>query len=100
MFSPESVVFVSDVDGLYSGNPKDDPDARMYDTVTESLLGSVESGMSVADVTGGVAEKMRSMLRMCAPGRECHMINGKVPGRLLSILRGEDVISTKAVGGA
>ncbi|NLL94810.1 MAG: isopentenyl phosphate kinase family protein [Thermoplasmatales archaeon] len=99
LFPTESVVFVSDVDGLYSTNPKEDPDAVMYGVVTEDLLGNVESAMYVADVTGGVAGKMRSMLRMCAPGRDCHMINGKVPGRLLSLLRGEEVISTKAIGG-
>lgn len=99
LFSPEKVVFVSDVDGLYSGDPKKDPDAKFFGTVTKDVLSSVESDMHVADVTGGVAEKMRTMLRMCAPGRDCFLVNGRVEGRLEAILRGEDVISTKAVSG-
>jgi isopentenyl phosphate kinase len=53
----------------------------------------------VDDVTGGVYEKMMSMLRMTSSDRECVLINGTVPGRLLSALNGEDVICTTAKGG-
>ena len=47
-------------------------------------------------MTGGVVGKMESMLRMCDGKRECVLVNGTVPGRLLSLLKGEDVPCTVA----
>ena len=96
LYKPERVVFVSDIDGLYTANPKTDPDAELIRTVTPETLDSVSSVSDVDDVTGGVRNKMESMLRMCGEGRECVLINGTVPGRLLALLRGEDVTCTVA----
>ncbi len=96
MFGPEKVIFVSDVDGLYSSDPKADPDAEFYPLVTEEILKEASTGQSVADVTGGVAGKMRSMLKICGKGRDCMLIDGTVPGNLLSALRGEEVKCTIA----
>lgn len=96
VFSPERVVFVSDIDGLYDRNPKTHPDAGFIPVVTEEVMGKVESDGNVADVTGGVRNKMEAMLRMCGPGRDCVLVNGTVPGRLLSVLRGEEVTCTVA----
>ena len=96
LFKPDKVVFVSDIDGLYTVNPKTDPDAELIRTVTPETLDGVSSVSDVDDVTGGVRNKMESMLRMCGEGRECVLINGTVPGRLLALLRGEDVTCTVA----
>ncbi len=96
IFKPERVVFVSDIDGLYTSDPKTDSDAKLIDTVTEGTLEKISSGSTVDDVTGGVRGKMESMLRMCKDGRDCVLVNGTVPGRLLSLLKGEDVPCTIA----
>jgi isopentenyl phosphate kinase len=53
--------------------------------------------MSVADVTGGISEKMRAMLDMCSEGRDCILVNGTVGGRLYSLLTGKGAVSTRAV---
>lgn len=98
IFSPERVIFVSDIDGLYDRDPKNDPNAKLYDTVNRKVLDSVSTDISVADVTGGVHEKMESMLRMCSDDRDCILMNGAVEGRLLSILKGEKVPCTVAKG--
>lgn len=95
----EKVIFVSDIDGLYDCDPKSNRDAALYETVTMETLECVDAGSSVDDVTGGVAEKMRWMLRMSGQGRECMLINGNVPGRLRSVLMGEETVCTRAVGG-
>ena len=87
---------VSYSNGLYTANPKTDPDAELIRIVTPETLDSVSSVSDVDDVTGGVRNKMESMLRMCGEGRECVLINGTVPGRLLALLRGEDVTCTVA----
>lgn len=99
MFDFEKVIFVSDIDGLFDDDPKKNPDAKLYEYVDIGVLESVRSDTSVDDVTGGVYEKMMSMLRMTSANKECILVNGTVPGRLGSALRGEDVVCTTAKGG-
>ena len=96
MFRPERVVFVSDIDGLYTANPKTDPDAELIPAFDAGTLNDVSSVSDVDDVTGGVRNKMESMLRMCGEGRDCVLINGTVPERLLALLKGEEVTCTVA----
>lgn len=96
IFKPERIVFVSDIDGLYDSNPKENPEARMIPEVTREILDDVSSDEDVDDVTGGVRNKMEAMLRMCSPDRDCVLVNGTVPGRLLSLLKGEEVTCTVA----
>lgn len=96
IFNPERIVFVSDIDGLYDSNPKENPEARMIPKVTQEILDGVSSDEDVDDVTGGVRNKMEAMLRMCSPDRDCVLVNGTVPGRLLSLLKGEEVTCTVA----
>lgn len=95
-FDPERVVFVSDIDGLYDKNPKMHSDAKFIPSVTRETVEGFVCEEDVDDVTGGVRNKMEAMLRMCTPRRDCVLVNGTVPGRLLSLLRGEDVPCTIA----
>ncbi len=99
IFDIDQVIFVSDIDGLFDDDPKNNPDAKMYTTVDRDVLESVRSNISVDDVTGGVHEKMMAMLRMCSDSRECILVNGNEEGRLLSLLKGEETICTRAIGG-
>lgn len=89
IFKPDMIVFVSDIDGLFTANPKTDPDAVMIPVVTPATLGEISSESDVDDVTGGVRNKMEAMLRMCDGSRECALVNGTVPGRLLAFLKGD-----------
>lgn len=98
IFKPKRAIFVSDIDGLYSRDPKNNPEALLYKAVDKNIMDKVKSEMSVADVTGGVYSKMQTMLRMCSNGRDCILVNGTVEGRLFSLLKGEEVICTKAEG--
>ncbi|KUE73381.1 kinase [Candidatus Methanomethylophilus sp. 1R26] len=99
MYSPSRVVFVSDIDGLYTADPKTDPSAELIREVTKDTLARIRTSSSVDDVTGGVEAKMEAMLRMTSEDRDCVLINGNVPGRLYSLLKGHDVICTSAKGG-
>ncbi|MDR1404794.1 MAG: isopentenyl phosphate kinase family protein [Candidatus Methanoplasma sp.] len=99
IYSPKKVVFVSDVDGLYDTNPKSNPNSNLLTEVTSEILGRISDESSVDDVTGGVRAKAEAMLRMTAAERDCILVNGSVPGRLYSSLKGERVISTTARGG-
>ena len=96
MFKPEKVIFVSDIDGLYTADPKTNPDAELIPEVTTEGLKRISSEHTMDDVTGGVVAKMEAMLRMCDEGRDCILVNGTVPGRLLSAMRGEEIPCTIA----
>ena len=95
---PSRVIFVSDIDGLYDKDPKTNPDAKLIRDVNKDTLKEVSTDITVADVTGGVRGKMETMLRMCSKGCDCILVNGAVEGRLLSLLKGEDVPCTIARG--
>ena len=95
-FSPETIVFVSDIDGLYDRDPKISKNAKLITEVNADILNSVPSETTVADVTGGVHKKMSMMLGMCSDGRDCILVNGTVDGRLCSLLTGKKIICTRA----
>jgi len=97
IFSPERVIFVSDIDGLYDRDPKVSKGAKLIKEVNESVLKKIPSETTVADVTGGVRGKMRLMLDMCSDGRDCILVNGTVDGRLRSLLDGKNVICTRVI---
>ena len=95
IFKPDRIVFVSDVDGLYTADPKKDENAKLIPEVDGKMLDKLDSELTVADVTGGIRGKVDEMLKICGDSGECILVNGTVPGRLLSLLRGEDVPCTK-----
>ena len=95
IFKPDRIVFVSDVDGLYTADPKKDENAKLITEVDGKMLDKLDSELTVADVTGGIRGKVEEMLKICGDSGECILVNGTVPGRLLSLLRGEDVPCTK-----
>ncbi|MBE6522341.1 MAG: isopentenyl phosphate kinase family protein [Thermoplasmata archaeon] len=95
IFKPDRIVFVSDVDGLYTSDPKKDENAKLIPEVDGKMLDKLDSELTVADVTGGIRGKVDEMLKICGDSGECILVNGTVPGRLLSLLRGEDVPCTK-----
>ena len=95
IFKPDMIVFVSDVDGIFTADPKKDPDAKLIEKADRRMLDRLDSELTVADVTGGIRGKIEEMLSMCGDSGECVLVNGTVPGRLLSLLKGEDVVCTK-----
>ncbi|MDR0778430.1 MAG: isopentenyl phosphate kinase family protein [Methanomassiliicoccaceae archaeon] len=96
IFSPDKIIFVSDIDGIYDRDPKISRDAKLIAEVNEEILEQIPSEMTVDDVTGGVHAKMRTMLDMCSDSRDCILVNGTVDGRLNSLLKGMDVVCTRA----
>ncbi len=99
LFDINKVVFVSDVDGLYTSDPKTYTKARLIESVCVETLKSIKSESDIDDVTGGIRSKMEAMLRMSTSDRDCVLVNGAVEGRLGALLRGETVTSTVAKGG-
>jgi isopentenyl phosphate kinase len=95
--SPRRIIFCSDVDGVYTRDPRTDPSARMFEAVDRSTLDSLPRTQHCADVTGSIFGKIETMLRIAAHGGGSMVINGLVPGRLAAAMRGEEVIGTRVV---
>lgn len=95
IFKPDLVVFVSDVDGLYTEDPKKNKGAKFIKEVNRTMLDDLDSELMVADVTGGIRGKVEEMLKICGEKCECVLVNGTVPGRLQALLKGEDVPCTR-----
>jgi len=80
----------TDVDFLYSSNPKSDPDAKpiyVVDDVAKLQIGGLENSSSQWG-TGGMATKLiAASIAVCA-GVHCGLVNGAEPERIGQLVRG------------
>lgn len=93
-FLPEKVIFVSDVDGIFTCDPNEDSKAQLIATVDRNVLKQLPKGNRCKDVTGSIFGKIESMLRLCSHGCQPIIINGHKEGRLAAALRGESVLGS------
>lgn len=88
------LILLSDIDGLFDGDPRKNPDAKLIDTVEKidehiiSLGGGSGSNLG----TGGMATKLRAAQMATAAGCEMVIANGQSPEVLY------DVAASKRVG--
>ena len=90
------LLFGVDVDGVYTSNPKLDPEARLIERLPlDRLRGLVEiGGASTTDVTGGMLGKVSEAAVAVEAGVDVHIVNASKPGVILKALRGEPVRGT------
>jgi len=99
-FRPERAVFVADVDGLFTADPKRHRDAERLDTVGPADLKRIEFTVSSrTDVTGSIEGKLRRMFEIAEHVGECLIVNGNVKNRVLDALRGRHVVGTRVTRG-
>ena len=98
LFRPDRVLFVADVDGVYTADPKRDRTATRLDVVDAAALETIRfSDEPGKDVTGGLRRKLERMLEIAKNARDVRILNGRWRGRLEAAARGEDVVSTRVV---
>lgn len=89
----ELLIVLSDVEGLYTADPRKDPSAQLIpqvEKITDAVLAlGGESGSSVG--TGGMATKVRAAARVAELGVRAVICSGQVPGVLKRVLAGEEV---------
>ena len=87
------LVLLSDIEGLYTADPRKDPNAKLIPTVEEvtpeieALAGGVGSSLG----TGGMATKLQAAKMVTAMGCDMVITNGEHPERLYDIAEGKDV---------
>jgi isopentenyl phosphate kinase len=97
-FLPDKVIFVADVDGIFTSDPASGENPELIPVLDQDMLADIGKGISqVADVTGGIFGKMEYMFKIADLGIKTMIINGTEPNRLRDTLLGEDVICTKIV---
>ena len=84
------LVLLSDIQGLYTADPRQDPDARLIPVVEEvtpeieALAGGKGSELSV----GGMATKLRAAKMVTAQGCDMLILNGEHPELLYDVAEG------------
>lgn len=94
------LAILSDIDGLYSANPRLDPDARLIPVVREltpEILASAE-GKGTSLSTGGMATKLHAASICMKAGTDMIIVNGGHPEILYQVIEGEPV-GTRFIGG-
>lgn len=87
------LVLLSDIEGLYTADPHQDPGARLLPVVEaitpeiEALAGGAGSGLG----TGGMATKLRAAKMVTARGCDMVITNGEHPENLYAIVEGNEV---------
>ena len=86
-------VICSDVDGLYTANPQEDPTATLVERVCEvdHQLSAMAGGAGTSFGTGGMSSKLRAARAMLAAGIPTIICRGRKNRVLLDVAHGDDV---------
>ena len=87
------LILLSDIDGLYDGDPHRDPAARLIPTVEhldESIM-ALGGGSGSTLGTGGMATKLKAACIVTEAGCEMVIANGAKPALLYDIVAGKPV---------
>ena len=92
-------MILSDVDGLYSADPRRVPDAELIPVVrelTDDIL-SFASGKGSSLATGGMATKLNAASICMKAGTDMIIMNGEQPDMLYGVIEGRPV-GTRFIG--
>lgn len=87
------VLMGTDVDGIYTADPRKDPDARRIERITADNFEDVRKrvkGSAAVDVTGGMEKKLLEV-RDHLGGIDCAIFDAMEPGHVRRALLGEPV---------
>ncbi|MHA1238535.1 MAG: isopentenyl phosphate kinase [Candidatus Odinarchaeia archaeon] len=80
----DKIILCVDVDGVYTDDPKVNPNAQLVKEITpenfKNILGSMsenENKKNVVDVTGGMKTKILELIKIAKQGSHIMIINGK-----------------------
>ena len=93
------LVLLSDIDGLYTADPRSDPSAKLLDEV-QAITPAVEAlagGNGTSLGTGGMVTKLRAARIAMDSGIDMVIANGARPERIYDIIEGKRV-GTRFIG--
>jgi len=84
----KKLILITDVDGIFTEDPKKDPNARMIEKLSVNELLDWNKKTSVDKFLSRMLLKTRV---------DCYVVNGKHPERIKAILKGEKTICTRII---
>ena len=93
------LVLLSDIDGLFTADPRKDPDARLLREVREITpeIEALGGGSGTAVGTGGMVTKIKAAKTVMAAGCDMVIANGRDPDILYDVIAGK-AVGTKFIG--
>ena len=89
----DALILMSDIDGLYTANPHENPNAtliRRVETIDDSIL-SIAGGAGSNRGTGGMITKIHAAQIACSKGIDMAIIQGENPDLLYDLMEGKEV---------
>lgn len=89
----ERLIILTDIDGLYDSNPRENPNAKkldMIEKINKSIF-EMAAGTGSNRGTGGMITKLQAADYATKRGIEVHVINGSDPNNLYEVLDGHNV---------
>ena len=99
LVNADLLVLLSDINGLYTADPRKDPDAKLIpvvEEITPEIL-SLAGGTGTSLGSGGMATKLKAAQLATDAGIDMVIANGEEPESLYALLEGEH-IGTRFVG--
>ena len=88
----ELLIMLSDIDGFYSANPLNDPDAVLYSEINEITPELLEQATGKGSPYGtGMTSKLKAAQRILDLNSHMLLANGKQPKIIFDLLAGEPV---------
>lgn len=87
------LVLMSDIDGLYTEDPRKNPDAKLIhevENLTEEMMESA-GGAGSSQGTGGMRTKLKAAKLVCENGIDMVITNGDTPENLYGIVDGDPI---------
>ena len=100
LVSADLLVLLSDIDGLYTADPRKDPTATLIpvvEEITPEIL-ALAGGTGTSLGSGGMATKLKAAQLAGAAGIDMVIANGEHPEQLYALLEGKN-IGTRFLGG-
>jgi len=92
LIDADVLVLLSDIDGLYTANPKEDPTAKLISVVDDiESIRHLAGGSSSSFGTGGMVTKINAADIVCKAGKDMYIINGSDPTLLYDLFDGKNV---------
>lgn len=91
-WKPDKIIMVTDVDGVYTKDPKTNKDAQLIKRLDEKTR--IEYSSNTIDVSGGIESKVKKLLITKEFGVKSQIINGLVENNVRNVLLGDESIGT------
>lgn len=92
LWNADLLIVLSDIDGVYDKDPKNDKDANLIEEVTDidQLLDDIDIGKKSSFGTGGIATKIEAARLVNKYGISMVLLNGKKPDIIKKALNEEE----------